>query len=174
MSSGRGFVKEAYKYIFENDFNKAIEAFKKAILCEPNNPVYYHKLSITYSRNGDMKKAIEAADKACEIQPDNQTYRYNLQILQAKNLVLVAANRLEKGIVDKQIEKMLIQAKNLDPLNIEAYILLGIYYGENKLLKKALREFNLAFYLEPYHQQVKQLKEHYTKTYQEGEFNEED
>ncbi|KXG43620.1 tetratricopeptide repeat protein [Tepidibacillus infernus] len=168
MSSGRKYLLEAYHAIFQNDFQKAIDAFNKAIRCEPTNASYYYKLSITYSRNGDMKEAIEAAKKACELQY-NLTYRYHLQILQAKNLVMVAADLMKKGILTEEIENILIQAKTLDPLNIEAYLILGIYYGEKQRLPQAIKEFNMVFGLDPFHQQAKELREYYSKLYKEGD-----
>lgn len=167
MCSGKGYLKEAYYAIFQNDFLRAIEAFKKAIRCDPTNAAYYYKLSITYSRNGAIKEAIKTAKKACEFQPHNQTYRYHLQILQAKNLVIMASEKIKNDLFTNEVEELLIQAKKLDPLNIEAYLLLGIYYGENQLLNQALNEFNQVFILDPYQSQAKNLKDYYLKLYQE-------
>jgi len=169
VCSGRGFLKEAYHAIFQNDFQKAIEAFKKAINCEPTNASYYYKLSITYSRNGNMNQAIEAAQKACEYQPQQQTYRYHLQILQSKNLMLVANDLIQKNPYNSEIEGLLLQSKKLDPLNIQSYLLLGIYYGENNLLDQAIKEFNLIFNIEPFHKQAKYLRDYYIELYKEGD-----
>ncbi|MFV9510672.1 tetratricopeptide repeat protein [Tepidibacillus sp. LV47] len=169
MSSGRSYIKAAYDAIFQNDFQKAIELFKQAIRCEPNNASYYYRLSITYDRSGFMKKAIETAKKACELEPENQGYRYHLQILQSKNLVYVAADLMRHNIFTKEIKEILIQAKKLDPLNIGAYLLLGIFYGETNALHLSLKEFNSVFYIQPYHLQAKQLKEYYLNLYQEGD-----
>lgn len=172
MCTGRSYLKDAYQAIFENDFNKAIEAFKKAISYEPENASYYFKLSITYSRNGEVSEALVAAKKANELQPDFQIYRYHLQILQSKNLVLKAADEMKKNNLTSEVEELLIQAKNLDPLNIEAYLLLGIYHGENKSLNLALKEFNLVLNLQPLNQQAKVLKDYYIKNNEEGDKNE--
>jgi len=168
MSSGKTYLKEAFYAILQNDFQKAIDSFNKAIECEPDNPSYYHKLSITYSRNGEIKEALKAAETAHKLQPKTQIYLYHLQVLQAKNLVLHAAKAIENDDLNEEIEAMLIQAKKLDPLNIDAYLLLGIYYGEQGLLNFALKEFNSVFNLEPFHQQARQLKEYYINLYQEG------
>ncbi len=172
MSSGRKFINEAYNAIYQNDFQKAIIAFHKAIKCEPTNASYYYKLSITYSRNGDIKTALKAAQKACDLSSDNQTYIYHSQILQAKNLVLLSANKIDEGIFSEEVEKMLIQAKNLDPLNIEACLLLSIYYGESKMFINAIYEIDSALKLDPFHQYAKQLKKYYIKLNKEGEYNE--
>lgn len=170
MNSGKKFLNEAYQAIYQNDFQKAINSFKKAISCEPNNASYYYKLSITHSRNGEIIEALQAAQKACELS-NNQTYFYHLQILQAKDLVLFAANKIDKGIISEEVENILIQAKNLDPLNIEAYLLLGIYYGERKIYLDAIREIDLALKLDTFNQHAKQLKQHYIKLYKEGDDN---
>ena len=169
MSKGRNYIDAAYGAIFQNDFHKAIEYFKLAIRNEPNNASYYYRLSITYDRSGFMKKAIDTAKKASELDSENQTYRYHFQILQSKNLVLVAADLMSKKILTKETKELLLQAKKLDPLNIEAYLLLGMYYGETKALHLAIKEFNAVFYIQPYHIQAKQLKEYYLNLYQEGE-----
>lgn len=168
MSSGKKYLKEAFNAILQNDFRRAIDSFNKAIECEPDNPSYYYKLSITHSRNGNIKEALQAAETAHKLQPKVQIYLYHLQILQAKNLVLQVAKAIETGEFDEEIELMLVQAKKLDPLNIDAYLLLGIYYGEKGLLNFALKEFNSVFNLDPFHQQARELKEYYIKLYQEG------
>lgn len=168
MSSGKTYLKEAFNAILQNDFQRAIDSFNKAIECEPDNPSYYYKLSITYSRNGDIKEALKAAEIAHRLQPKAQTYLYHMQILQAKNMVLQSAKSIETGDLSEENETMLIQAKKLDPLNIDAYLLLGIYYGEKGLLNLALKEFNLVLNLEPFHQKARHLKEYYINLYQEG------
>ena len=169
MSMGRSYIDAAYDAIFQNDFHKAIEFFKLAIRSEPSNASYYYRLSITYDRSGFMKKAIETAKKALELDPDNQTYHYHFQILQSKNLVLAAADLMKKKKHSKDIKDMLLQAKKLDPLNIEANLLLGIYYGEAKALHLAIQEFNAVFRIQPYHIQAKELKEYYHNLKQEGD-----
>ncbi|WP_339062747.1 hypothetical protein [Tepidibacillus marianensis] len=169
MCSGRNFIDAAYNAIFQNDFHKAIELFKQAIRCEPTNASYYYRISMTYDRSGFMKKAIDTAIKACELEPEDQSYRYHLQILQSKNLTLVASNLMKRNRMTKETKEMLLQAKKLDPLNIEAYLLLGIFYGETKDLTHSLKEFNTVFYIQPYHIQAKQLKTYYLNLYQEGD-----
>lgn len=172
MSSGIKFINEAYKAIYQNDFQKAIIAFQKAIKCDPSNASYYYKLSITCSRNSDIKTAIEAAQMACDLSPNNQTYTYHLQILQAKNLVLLAANKIDEGIFSEEVEKMLVQAKNLDPLNMETYLLLSIFYSEGKMFLEAIYEIDSALKLDPFHHYAKQLKKYYIKLSKEGEYDE--
>lgn len=168
MCTGRSYLKEAYNAIYQNDFNKAIEAFNNAISCEPRNASYYFKLSVTYSRSGDVKKALEASKQAYELQPEIQLYRYHLQILQSKNMVLVAADKMKKGNLTLEIEELLTHAKNLDPLNMEAYLLLGVYFAEKKYLKKALKEFNQVLNLEPQNQRVNELKTYYINRDKDG------
>ncbi len=168
MCSGRKHLKEAYYAIYQNDFQNAIAAFKKAIECEPTNASYYYKLSITYSRNGEMHEGIEAGKKACELNSQNQTYRYHLQIIQAKNLVLLSSKQMKGGQLTDDLEEKLLQAKKLDPLNIEAYLLLGIYYGEKHLLNQAIQEFNYIFNIEPFHQNARKVRDYYLKLYKEG------
>ena len=168
MCSGRKFLKEAYHAIFQNDFQKAIEAFKKAIECEPNNASYYYKLSITYSRNGNIKEALNAAQKAHELEPTSQKYLYHFQIIHSKDLVLNAASRMKKGLLDDETIEMLKLSKKLDPLNTEAYILLGMLYGEKGLLTLALKQFTHVLNLDPFHQQVRSLRDYYMNKNQEG------
>lgn len=173
MSAGRKYIKDAYQAIYENDFQKAIIAFQKAIDCDPENALYHYKLSITYSREGNMKEAINSAKKACQLS-QNQTYKYHLQILLAKNNVFLAKSKIDTGILTSDIEKMLIQAQKFDPLNIEAYIVLGIYYGEKKLYELSFKEFELAQKLDPFSKYTNYLKEYYNQLNQKGEANEED
>lgn len=169
MEAGKKFIDKAYSAIYKNDFQKAILEFHKAIKLEPTNASYYYKLSITYSRNGNIKSAYKAAQKACELASDNQTYMYHLQILEVKNIVLISAKKINEGIFSEEVEKMLIQAKDLDPLNIEVYLLLSIYYGEMRKFLNAIYEINSALKLDPFHQYAIQLKKYYLKSNREGE-----
>lgn len=168
MSSGRIYLKDAYNAIYENDFQKAIEFFKKAISCEPTNASYYYKLSITHSRNGEIKEAFKAAQMANELQPKSQLYRYHLQILQSKEIVLKVSEQMKNGTLTNELEELLNFAKQLDPLNIEAYLLLGIYYGEKNELRLALRELNYILNLDPYNQEARHLKKYYINLNNKG------
>lgn len=165
MCTGKAYIREAYHALFQNDFKKAVEAFKKAIRCEPNNPSYHYKLSISHARNGDISLSLEAAEEAVRLEPDNQTYRYHLQIIQSKYIVLTAMNLMRKHLLTYEVEQMLIRAKNLDPLNMEAYLILGIYYGETHFLTKAIKEFNKVLQLDPAHKQAKSLLDYYLNKY---------
>lgn len=167
MFTGRDYLDEAYYAIFQNDFERAIKAFKKALELEPTNATYYYKLSITYSRNKDLKNALDAAKKAYELQPNNQTFRYHLQIIHSKNLLHNAIVNMKKGPLSKEDEKMLNQSKKLDPLNLEAYLLLGIYYGEKDLFNKAINEFNSVLKIEPQNSRAIKLRNYYINLSQE-------
>jgi tetratricopeptide (TPR) repeat protein len=56
-------------YVGLSEFEKAIEAFKKAIEIKPNEDAY-HNMGLAYAGLSEFEKAIGAFKKAIEIKPD--------------------------------------------------------------------------------------------------------
>lgn len=124
--NGEDQIQKAYESILSQDFEKAIEWFEKAITAEPDNAAYHYKLSITYARSNKLSNAIEHAAKATDLEQDNQVYRYHLQVLHARELVDKARRQLSTQ--SEHAERAIFLLKEaivLDPLTIEAYLILG-------------------------------------------------
>jgi superkiller protein 3 len=57
-------------YCFDEDYDKGIECYQKAIELEPDFAEAYYMISITYEIKGNYGKAIECCQKAIELKPD--------------------------------------------------------------------------------------------------------
>ncbi|ANE47946.1 hypothetical protein SY83_18445 [Paenibacillus swuensis] len=124
--NGEDYVRKAYERIFHHDFEGAIEAFEKAVTLEPMNASYHYKLSITYSRSGKLAKAREHAMKAIELDSQHDEYLLQIQLLQAKDNVHLAERLVQSETPDlAEAARLLKQAIKLDPLSVEAYVLLA-------------------------------------------------
>ncbi|MEB3101291.1 tetratricopeptide repeat protein [Ferviditalea candida] len=159
---GKQQIQKAYESILDNDFEQAIEWFEQAVAREPENADYHYKISITYARSNKLNKALAHAHTASELAAGNEEYRFHLQNLQALEMARLAEQRLQhsSGQPDAAIS-LLKRAIALDPLCVDAHILLGIAYkhnGDYDLAAEAVKE---ALKLDPQHQTAKRLLDDY-------------
>ncbi|OAS14034.1 tetratricopeptide repeat protein [Paenibacillus oryzisoli] len=155
--NGENQIQKAYESILGHDFEGAIEWFEKAIAEEPNNAVYHHKLSITFARSNKLTKAVEHAARANELDPANEAFLFHLQVLNARELVEQASRQLT--IQSDHAERaifLLKEAIALDPLAIEAYLMLGEAFAMRKDYARAYQTVMEAVRLEPHHELAKQ------------------
>jgi len=152
-------IQKAYESILSHDFEKAIEWFEKAIAVEPDNAAYHHKLSITYARSNRLQAAFEHAEAAVRLVPDYEPYRFHLQTLRARELVEQAEKDI--GSDNTQAIWRLRQAIGLDPLAIEAYLILGEAYARRHDFAAALQAVQEALRLEPGHEAAVRLVREY-------------
>lgn len=167
--SGEPNIRKAYQAILQHDFELAIDHFEQAIQQEPDNAAYYYRLSITCARSGKLAKALTYADQACRLDGDHPAYRYHLQNLRSKQNVQRAElfiDTLSGGAA--QALPLLLEAIELDPLSIEAHLLLSIVYMELQDHHKAVEAARDALKLEPQHvgasNLLKQAKEQLTES----------
>lgn len=67
---------------FDNDeFEKAIRAYGKAIEIEPGNPDILTDLGVMYRRAGKPKKAVESFERAIAADPEHEIARFNKGIV---------------------------------------------------------------------------------------------
>jgi tetratricopeptide (TPR) repeat protein len=150
-------LQKAYESILGSDFEKAIEWFEKAIALEPNHAGYHYKLSITYARSNKLQKALAHAVRAVDLEPNHEIYEFHLQTLYARDKVL-QAEKLLNPLNERQdmAIALLKEAIILDPLTIEAYLILGAAYASRQEYRQALYAVNEAIRLDPLHEIAKQ------------------
>ncbi|WP_248925459.1 tetratricopeptide repeat protein [Paenibacillus hamazuiensis] len=164
---GKRAIQKAYESILAGDFEKAIEWFERAIELEPGNANYHYKLSITCARSNKLAKALEHADMARRLEPEDEYYRSHFQNLQAKELLQKAEKYFSQpgGQIYMAIA-MLKQAVALDPLALEAFLLLALAYARTEDYGPAIQAVKEALKLDPQHQGAGQLLSEFESKFQ--------
>ncbi|GGF88987.1 tetratricopeptide repeat protein [Paenibacillus abyssi] len=151
-------VKKAYEAILSGDFETAIHWFEQAIRHEPGNADYHYKCSITCARSGKWPKALHYAEEAVRLQSDHEEYQFHLNTVKAKILVTEAVHAIEEKRLDlHHAISLLHDAVRLDPLNGDAYLLLGAAYGELSQFEEAADSLKEALRLDPQHAEARRL-----------------
>lgn len=159
---GEDFIKKAYESILSNDFEQAIDHFERAIALEPANASYHFKLSVSYARSNRLQKALEHAELAIELDLERQEYRAHHQHVQAKLWMQSAEKALQQDpALPHEAVFDLNRAIELDPLSIEAYLLLGISYSELGDFFQAIQAIREALKLDPQHAAANKLMNDY-------------
>lgn len=159
---GKQQIKKAYESILGNDFEQAIEWFEQAVAREPENADYHYKISITYVRSNKLNKALVHAQTAFELAAGNKEYRYHLQNLQALKLAQQAEQYLQESSEHLDLAIPLLQrAITLDPLCMQAHLLLGFAHGGEGNYQLAAEAVKEALKLDPQHQIAKRLLDDY-------------
>lgn len=143
-------LKRAYQAILNSDFEEAAFWFEKAIESDPDNADYHYRLSITYSRSNKLNKALEHAETAARLDPDKELYQLHVELLHAKELVVRAEKSLEGRTAQPLLAIALLkQAVSLDPLSVEAYLLLGVSSASAGDYAQAVQALREALRLDP-------------------------
>lgn len=157
-------IQKAYEAILAHDFEQAIACFERAIAQEPDNDTYHYKISITYARSNKLPQALYYAERACKLKPSNKEYEQHLQFLKARELIYQAEKYFAED--DVQLQKaveMLREAAALDPLAIDAYLLMGLAHAELNEYNKALMALREVLKLDPLHHTAAKLSASYEK-----------
>ncbi|GGD69017.1 tetratricopeptide repeat protein [Paenibacillus nasutitermitis] len=156
--NGADIIKKAYEAILGGDFEQAIVRFEEAIELEPDNAMAYYRCSITCARSGKWAKALEYAQQAVKLGPEREEYRFHLRTVQAKQLVYDAEELLTHAPQETEYAlNMLLAASRLDPLNMEALLLLGAAYTSLNRYDEALVYAREALRLDPEHSAAQRL-----------------
>ncbi|WP_240762239.1 tetratricopeptide repeat protein [Paenibacillus thalictri] len=165
-------IQKAYEAILAGDFEQAIAWFGLAIDREPDNASFHYKLSITYARSNKLREAIKHADMAVQLEPEDAYYRIHLNILQAKELVQKAEKQLQQS--NDRLPDCIVWLKTaitLDPLLLEAYLLLGITYERLGEYDPAILAISEVLRLDPQHTTGNRLLARYENKRQQGNKN---
>ncbi len=132
-------------YMRQNDPERAIEEFKKAIELKPNYADAYHNLANTYYQLKNYGVAAVNYKKAIDLDPSIwQSYQNLATIYFAEEKLDVARENLEKAV-------------SLNPKSSNSYVFLGTIYSEMGEKIKAKENLERALELEPQNQKAKEL-----------------
>ena len=162
---------KGYQHGLNNEHDKAIEAYTRAIAINPNYAKAYNNRGATYGHKGQYDRAIEDYNKAIDIDPNNAyaytgrgaTYGhkgqydraiedYNKAIALNPNLADAYSNRGaaydNKGQHDRAIEDY-NKAIALNPNYADAYYNRGVAYYKKGQFDRAIESYNKAIALNP-------------------------
>lgn len=122
---------------FNNETDKALEYFKKAIECDPEFAEAYNKLGDIYMKKAKYDDAILAYQKSIELKPDVENSHFDL-----------GCAYLQVGKIT-EAEHELQKALELDPNHFEIYGKLCAVYIEKKEYDKALECLNTLSKTDP-------------------------
>ena len=104
-----GYFQQANQLVRQENFEQAIELYKKAIAQNPNIYLYYHNLAEILGKIGKLDRAVEAYQKAIELKPSAAWSNFYLsQILERQNKSKDAIAYYKKAI---EINPSLIEVK---------------------------------------------------------------
>jgi tetratricopeptide (TPR) repeat protein len=133
----RGYNGLGLAYFNRGRYDKAIEAFARAIALHPSYGVAFNNIGNAFYRNGLYDRAIEAQTKAITLEPDNAIFRDN------RGLSYAATGAYDRAIDD------FTKATALDPSYAKSYHNLGFVYHSKGLYLLAIEEYTKAISLDP-------------------------
>jgi tetratricopeptide (TPR) repeat protein len=153
---GENRIKKAYESILKGDYEEAIAWFEEAMELDPENASYYYKCSITCARSGKWDKAIQYADQSVRLDEENAEYQFHQQTVRAKLLLIRAEVLMAAEPPDYAAAiHVLKEATKLDPLLLDAFLLLGLAYGGLLQYTEAASYVKEAIKLDPGHSGAK-------------------
>ena len=75
------YLQLANDYEWQEECNKAIEAYKEAISLKPSDPYAHVKLGVVYRREGNYIRAEDCFNEALELDSDCVSAHYNLGVV---------------------------------------------------------------------------------------------
>ncbi len=155
---GEACLKEGYDAILHGDFESAAAWFCRAVEQEPGNASYCYTASVTCARSGKAALAKELAARAVALAPGEPVYDMHYKTLEARELIAEARAKLELAEPEaKDAMKLLIRAKELDPLSAEARLLLGFASRCLGDLRSAIGYLHETLQLAPQHMEALRL-----------------
>jgi len=118
------------------DYEKAVKAFRAAVLIDEDYPYAYEHLARALYKNGRLDEAIEAAGKAIQIEKDNASCYFTLGMLYR-----------DSGDYEKSV-RHLEKAHALKPDNIGYLMCLGLALYKNGEYERAVAAYKKVLALE--------------------------
>ena len=139
--NSRVFYELGHIYLKQNDKFSSINAFKRAVELDPKNPYYHNSLAYSLVQLEDYEASISEYQKAIRLNPDSSWTSIVSQAL--GSIYHQIYNNIDAAIVAYQ------NAVVLDPVNVDAYIVLGEIYYEKNDLNNAIENFLEAIKIDP-------------------------
>lgn len=128
-------------YETQEEFDKAVSEYKRALSLDYTNAIVHLRLGSVYIKMKEFDSAIKELNLAIKYDPD---------ILESYFLLtLIYSMQNKHDLAVKEYEKFLTNATRLDPKNIELYNKLGQIYFEQDNLEAAEKIYRNIIKLSP-------------------------
>lgn len=133
------FVEEGIQFHQAGEYEKSIEAYKKALEIDPNSSMVLYEMAYSYLRNNNLEKALSYADRVLEKNDENKRLAYMVKG-SALDLMgkTVESNELFKQAIQELGPHYLFYYnmgfnyfKAGDYLNAETHIIKALEYNPN-------------------------------------------
>jgi tetratricopeptide (TPR) repeat protein len=131
------YFSKGYHYIVKDDYDEAIEAYKKTIVLLPDEYETFSNLGLAYMGKCAYNQAIEAYKKAIELEPNDH--------LSLRNLGVAFGSNLEYDQAIDSFQKVI----ELKPEDYLAFHNLGITYSHKRAYDQAIDSFQKVIELKP-------------------------
>ncbi len=122
---------------YEQRFDEAVDAYEKALVCDPSALYIRHKLPLLHLKKGDTSRAIELLEGNIQVDPQDTASR--------KLLAGLLAQQKELEQASEQYEEIL----SYDPHNERVLLRLGVLLEQSGKPKKARRTLKRLIALNP-------------------------
>ena len=133
------YIREGNAYSNNKEYEKALEAYAKALELDPEYVYAYNGRGNAYKALGEYEKAVSDYDRALELDPE-YVYAYN-----GRGNAYKALGKYEKAVSDYD------RALELDPEYVYAYNGRGNAYKALGEYERAMSDYDRALELDPEH-----------------------
>ncbi|MDQ7824075.1 MAG: tetratricopeptide repeat protein [Candidatus Eremiobacteraeota bacterium] len=137
-------VNQGLQFAQKQMWDKAIEAFQRAIALNPQNPMAHNNLGYVYAEKGFFKEAFQEYEIALKIKPDYKEAQQNL---------LAGASQWSQDLIDhgqySTAVELLKGAIARFPAAGELYYFLGVAYQAQDRFQDALQYWKKAAQIKP-------------------------
>ncbi|MGQ9647488.1 MAG: tetratricopeptide repeat protein [Thermodesulfobacteriota bacterium] len=126
------------KYFRENNYEEAIEYFRKITKVSPHFIMAHYNLGLSYLRNGNIEQAMTSLNRALELKPDLDSAYFALgECYIQKEMLMEALDCFQKAIA-------------IQPKNPKVYFNIGVILSKNNNVEEALSAFEQSEKLDPH------------------------
>ncbi len=127
----------AFNYVQMEDYDNAVEMFKKCITLEPNNPYAHKDLGVLYLKMNCYEWALDEMLEAIKLEDDVSEFYYSLGVC------YLMLSEVEKS------KTALLKAIELNPDDVDALAFLGNVYTQQNDYENAYKYLNMAIKKDP-------------------------
>lgn len=136
-------IGHGHAYSVEENFERAIEAFTKAVRLDPKNPTGYEERGDAYLHKGDSERAVADYSEALRLLPKDAKSDDRGRLLSQRGVAYSRAENYDRALADQD------EVIRLDPKSAMNFFDRGQTYFSRKDYQRALTDYTQVIRLEP-------------------------